>query len=477
MSLKKKLMVVAAGTALTAGMAVPAMALENEFHGSMAVRATNANYNTGATGYLFGNTNVSDSATTKNWVEQRTRLFYSAKANDNLKLVTGFEIDSTWGKSSYVVGRGNDGGALGADSVNLETKWIYLDFNEPATGANFKAGLQGLNDAYKGIVVGGGADAAGLLVGKAFGPVSTTVGWFRLDDRTSYGAVTSATGGAVTGALPATTATSSNGKATRDLLLLDAKYALSKDIKVGASYYFLNSDKAASNNAVAVVPSTASAAADYNVHMVGLNAGAAVGPVAVDGFALYQFGSNDTAAANKHVSAFAANVAAKMKVGPGTAKIAALYVSGGSNGFININNENSAAFSENSVNALGNMFLLVRNSQYTTNDQYIAYSSDNLGMGIIGGSVGYDAKLTDKLYANVNAGMLATAKEQAGRESKYQGTEINAEVGYKVFDALTASVQGAYVILGDFYKNQGTLPAGTDPSNPYVARVILSYVF
>src|SRR6266568_3004143 len=130
MSFKKKMMAVVAVSALTVATAVPAMALENEFHG------------------MFG-------------------------------------LDSTWGKDSYTVDRANGGGALGADTINLETKWVYLDWNCPLTGANFKAGLQGVNDAYTNIFIGGGADAAGLLVSKGIGPVTLSGGWFRLDDRSA----------------------------------------------------------------------------------------------------------------------------------------------------------------------------------------------------------------------------------------------------------------------------------------------------
>ena len=93
-------------------------------------------------------------------------------------------------------------------------------------GANFKVGIQGLNDAYKGLVFGVGADAAGVLVSKAAGPVSGSLGWFRLDDRN--------------------TATATAGKSTRDLFLLSGNVAATKDVKFGASYYLLNNDNVAS---------------------------------------------------------------------------------------------------------------------------------------------------------------------------------------------------------------------------------------
>lgn len=459
MSLTKKLMVVAAGAALTAAMAVPAMALENEFHGMFAVRGYNSNYLSGTAGRI----NIDgDSKTTNNWIEQRARIFYTAKANDNLKLVTGFELDSYWGKTSYTTGR-NSGGALGSDSVNLETKWVYLDFNDPFAKANFKVGIQALNDDYKNLVVGIGADAAGVQVNKTIGPVATRFGWFRLDDRNAAAAAptTLDTGAGFT-----------NGKATRDLMMLGGTYSLNKDLKVGATYYFLNSDNAFSG----AVPTGAAGPQDYNVHIVGANAAANVGIASVDGFAIYEFGTNGPT----HISAYAGNVATAVKVGPGKAKISALYVSGnnsttfGGNSFVSVNNTTSGVFTENGQGALGNMFILVRNPKETTNEQAIVSDSSNQNQGIIGGSVGYDLAI-DKTFASANIGMAATAKDNKTRSSNYLGTEINAEVGYKLYDNMSALVRGAYVILGDYYKGKGT--AGTDPANPYVAQLVLTYTF
>ena len=444
----KKLLAIAATSALVAATAIPALALENEFHGLMVVRGYNSNYLSGTAGKL----NIDgDTTKTRNWIEQRARIFYTAKANDDLKLVTGFELDSVWGNSSYTTGR-NLGGALGSDTTNLETKWVYLDFNDPFAHANFKVGIQALNDDYKNLIVGIGADAAGIQVSKAFGPLTAKAGWFRLDDRN--------------------TGTADAGKQARDLLILGGSYDVTKDLKVGGSYYFLNNDNVAS---AGTVPT--GAVNDYNVHILGVNAAAKLGIATVDGFGIYEFGTAGTA----HVSAFAGNVGAKIKAGPGTVNVNALYVSGnnstnfGSNSFISIDNTTSTVYAENGVGAIGNIWLLVRNPKETTNEQAIVAESSNANQGIIGGSVGYDLAV-GKVFANANVGMVATAKEQSTRESKYMGTEINGEVGYKLYDNMKALVRAAYVVLGDYYKGKGS-PTGSDPANPYEAQLVLAYTF
>jgi hypothetical protein len=457
MSIRNKLLAIAAVTALSAATAVPAMALENEFHGMMAVRGYNSNYLSGTAGRI----NIDgDTTTSKTWIEQRARIFYSAKANDDLKLVTAFELDSYWGKGSYDnLGGRNQGGALGSDTVSIETKWTYLDFNCPITGTNFKVGMQGLNDGYKGLIFGLGADAAGVLASKSVGPIKGTFGWFRLDDSNSAGR----------------TATSfTNGKTQRDLWLLAGDVNVTKDIKLGASYYFLNNDGVPSTNVSGVA-----AFNSYDVHILGASVAANLGVASVDAFGIYEFGNAGT----MHVNAFAGSAAAKVKAGPATVKMNALYVSGnnsptgafGGNAFVSVNNTTSGVGAENGMNALGGIYLLVRNPKETTNEQALIAESGNLNQGIIGGSVGADLVL-GKVFANTNVGMVFNAKK-ANKRNTYIGTEINGEVGYKLYDNLTASVRAAYVLLGDYYNDKSTLHPGTDPANPYETQLVLSYNF
>src|SRR6266702_956352 len=159
MSFNKKILTLAAAGALTAATAVPAMALENEFHGLFQAPGIVSNLLNGTTGTVAVSQDTLHRS--KFFIDQRARLVYMAKANDDLKLVTHFELDSRWGDNSYSAAGRNGGGAIGADGVTLETKNVYLDFNCPITGANVKVGMQGWGDAYKGIFFAN--DAAGLV--------------------------------------------------------------------------------------------------------------------------------------------------------------------------------------------------------------------------------------------------------------------------------------------------------------------------
>lgn len=458
--MKKKVLAVTAACALTAATAVPALALENEFHGMFRVFGTVSNYNDSNSGPLVPTTTGRDPKT-KSFAEQRARLMYIAKANDDLKLVTHFEIDSRWGDTSYANGR-NGGGAIGADTVNFETKNVYLDFNIPSTPMNFKVGIQPVVDSYKGVFIN--ADAAAAIATAKLGGGSVALGFARLDDSEVVGA-------------RAFNSETTAGKAKRDLYIVDGKYNVTKDVKVGASYYLLNIDQ------------NTTPAYDRMLHTFGVNAEVKLDPLTVDGFLLYQSGRSNGADKIDY-NGWAANLTAKGKLGPGTLKASFLYASGEQNGtrddstYTGITNETAAANGEHSFYE-SDMMILFRNKYNVTGDRAIVYNVKN----VIGGFIGYNANMTTKCFANVNAGFVATDKSNndfgtarvtaaGGHKSNYLGTEINGEVGYKVFDNLTASLQGAYVFLGDYYNDTvGTAANPQDPRDPYIGRIMLNYAF
>ncbi len=461
MGITKKTLTITAAAALTVATAVPALALENEFHGMFRLFGAVSNFNGSSTGQgFFVPESSSKDVQTATYLAQRARLMYIAKANDSLKLVTNFEIDSRWGDNSYANGR-NQGGAIGADTVNLETKSVYLDATCPITGVNFKIGMQPNDDAFKGVLFG--ADMAGIKASRAFGNLDTNLGWFRLSD---------------TGTI--------RGKNAYDLLTVEAKYALTKDVKIGGAYYLINDDGAAA----ATTPNTTGDAPRFSrsvdlgqrqgdtniIHTAGVNAEATLGPVTVDGFLLYQFGNLESPA-NRHVNAFAGNVGARGKIGPGTARTEFLYVSGDKGNTGTTNAFQSISDEHGFYN--GNMQLLFRDAYAMTIDNAVVYTSNNKDQGVIAGFLGYDLPITSKLATSFNAGFAAAAKKNANTlntsNGKYLGTEVNASVDYKLFDNMTASVRGAYVILGDYF--DGVTTDGKDARDPYMGSVILNYVF
>ncbi|MBI1921468.1 MAG: porin [Geobacter sp.] len=471
MSLKKKTLVVLAAGAIVAS-AVPAMALENEFHGMFRAIGFVSNAYDGD-----GTINLADGSKTQSFVEQRARLQYIAKVSDDLKLVTHFELDSRWGGDNYGAGASSgaaatgtssakysgsgDSGNLDADSVMLETKNVYLDFNCPLTKANVKVGIQPWADAYQSTFAL--FDGAGVYVTKKFDPLTASLGWFRVNNES-------------------VAAPTNLGEHTVDIITADAKFAVNKNLTLGANYLTVLNDSLTTAGAT-ISADGGSVPAYETLHMVGLNVAGKFDPVTFNAFAAYQFGDYSDAN-NSEISAYGLGATAKVKAGPGNINLAALYLSGDDDG-TGLNNDQDGwqnlSAGTNYFNA-ANMWLLVRNPQTANTSTSIGGTTLNKGgRGFVGLFGGYDLTV-DKVFANANVG-AAWAAETAGSEEAYIGTELNAQVGYKLYDNLSMSIVGAYLFLGDGVNSTTAaerLPitgATADADDPYVTSIQFAYAF
>ena len=412
---------------LAAAVATPAMALENQFSGAFTSFYDLSNYSASGT--------LAKDAATQNYFVQRVRLGYTAKASEDVKLVTKFELDYNWyGNSSYANARGG-GGALGADTVNLETKNIYLDLNV-AKSLNAKIGMQPYNDSFKGIIFD--ADMAGLLLSHEYTNASVAAGFFRFHDRTN-------------------TATWADintiGKYTSDMFSLDGKYSVNKETKLGAAYYYMSDNRVSTP-----------ADKDIRVHTLGINGETAVGPLSLTGFVLTQFGK---VANDKTAKGMALNLGAKMPLGAGTARAEFLYASGGKDGKSLYIPASDNGGTEGGGFYDNEMIMLSRDKNATTIDNAIVYDVNNANQGVIFGSVGYDHTFTPKLSGSANLGLgfaAKTDKTVTNNKSDFLGTEINCETNYKLMPAVTVGARAGYVILGDYFKaNTGSRPTLDNP--------------
>jgi hypothetical protein len=478
MKCNKKILAVAAAGALTVATAVPALALENEFHGTFTSYYDLSNYSaTGNDGSNISNAvGIQKNAPTENYFVQRVRLNYNAKASDQVKLVTKFELDYKFlGNSSYTVGR-NSGGGLGADSVNIETKNLYLELSYPAL--NTKIGMLPYNDSFKGILFD--ADMAGILLSHDYANASVAAGFFRFGDRgQAFGSDTLL------------------GKNTYDMIALDGKFSVSKEFKVGASFYNINDNRSNGSTTTttpatgtiigrnpdgtpvfspvgftpAVSTTTPNPDNDVDVSTLGINAEGAVGPLTLNGFAAFQFGEyDDHATVNKKAKGYAFNVGAKLPLMGGTARSEFIYVSGGKNRFFV---PQSPAGSEGAALYDAELIMLHRDKNAKTIDTAIVYDVNNIDQGMIMGSIGYDHPCTDKITSSINAGFAAAAKNTGSGTSDYYGTEINLESNYKLNANTTIGIRGGYVFLGDYFNSATTHNA----DNPYDFKILANYAF
>ena len=136
----KKLGILFFAALLVVAFTMPAAALENEFGGYWRTRFINQ---TDFTGDDSGDADMQR-------VDTRTRLYYTAIINDNLKFVNKFEMNAVWGAQDPVSTEDGDGyyngtsgyGDLGADGLSVLVKNSYADFT--VGSINAKVGAQGL---------------------------------------------------------------------------------------------------------------------------------------------------------------------------------------------------------------------------------------------------------------------------------------------------------------------------------------------
>lgn len=457
---QKQMLTIAAAGALTAVTALPAMAFENEFHGMFAVKTYLGNFD--ATGLQFNGQDMKEKTKTDNYTDQRTRIAYTAKASDDLKLVTQFEMNTRWGNrggtviDGYAIGN-NTGGSIDTDSINIETKHAYLDFNI-GKSVNAKIGQQAYKDTLKGLYVD--ADLPMAYVAYKANGYTLGLGYSRFND--------------AAGAF--------KGDLASDLYVIDNTYAFNKDTKVAFSYY-LNADNAAG------------ATTAKKVNTFGLSGQTKLGSLDLSGFAAMQAGYKNAAGIRTSYHGWAADVLATMAVGSGKARAGFLFTSGnnktdGHDGGWQTLSSAGASAVQNSYNESG-MMLLVRNTSMggTGTDTYFRKPITNIALA----HLGYDANLTEKAYLNGNVGFAwlpasdyilgskgAATNDLAGANaSDFLGTEMNLEAGYKLYKNLTLKAQAAYVVLGSAYKDAAAKANGdrTDPANPWTMRLGAHYSF
>ena len=421
---QKQMLTIAAAGALTAVTALPAMALENEFHGIYNFNAIFANYN-GTINPTTVQTNKADQS-----LEQRVRLQYIAKASNDLKLVTHFEINNIWGAKDTLKDDGKTtdvaGSDLDTDGLNILTKHAYLDFNA-AKGVNVTIGLQAYKDALAGIVID--ADVPGVYVNTAIAGVQTKLGMARYADNTLFD---DGTGSFV-------------GDQNTDFYSLDTNYALNKDTKVGVSYYLLNNTVTTDHN---------------TAHTVALTGATKVAGIDLAGFVAMQ---NGKAGANQaHYEGLAYNLRASMKAAGGTIKAGYLYASGDDAG------DDNGAWKNTGVTTYNDsgMMLIVRNTAHnvTATSSFIG-GTDITNLRVL--HVGYATSLSDKLSAQVNVGARWANEAATDTVKGFTAAEVNGEIAYKLYPNMTVLAQAGYASLDSEY-------AGKDP---YTARAGIRFSF
>jgi hypothetical protein len=151
----KKIIASAVGLMLAGGIAATAAsaAVESGFGGYWRTR------------FIFEDNFNGKDTSKEPYVDTRTRLFYTAKFNDDFKFVNKFEVNTGWGDKN--------GGDVGADGKgNWRIKNTYADFNMGSVNA--KVGIQAATVA-RGFIFDD--DFAGVMVTPKIGNISVPLVW------------------------------------------------------------------------------------------------------------------------------------------------------------------------------------------------------------------------------------------------------------------------------------------------------------
>ena len=477
----RKVFLIVLAAVLVAAIAAPAMA-GADINGFYRAKAYTSNYKNYTTAN-YVNPTPPDNVATNDYVEQRLRLKFSI-GEENVKAVAFFEQDMMWGDSSGQGGSRNQGGAIGGDSINLETKNVYLWFKVPDTGFDFTVGLQSVSDPYRGIFFGG-ADMAGGLATVKFAPISFRFGGFTPWERDT------------------------NQSDDTELFIAEARISPVKDLGIGLNFYFIrdaadtlggaSGETSASNNlaqqflgGVQVVPGVT------KIYMPGVNFDFNAGVAKISGFAFMQFGDReyDSGAPKTKFRGYAGDLRFDANAGPAKVFLEGLYTSGDKPGTADkiegVVVAEDFKFASSSSNPTSmDMTILApsadeintsRNLMYTSNNNRAngGYAMNGVRLGAIFIAAGASMKLGDKVTGKVGAGYLRANQlapvALAGTNlnvSKKMGTEVNGSVNYNIMKGLDFGVYAAYAWLGDGYKVSGS----PEPDNLYDLHARLNYAF
>ena len=474
----KKFTVLALAALLVVAFTVPASALENIFGGYWRTRmVSQRNFSGDDSGALD-----------LSRVDTRTRLYYTAKINDNLKFVNKFEYNTVWGDSTADPAAGtvtgsvyphthaltgvssNNWGDAGADGAGVTIKNSYADFN--VGPVNFLVGIQNFT-LLRGFV--SDDDAAGMkAIWKVNDGLYLPFVWLKNYE-----------GGSGAGA----------NALDIDSYVFAPVIMLSKDIKISPVYAFLhgrNAMQMPSNN-----PAFLGRFDNVNVNILGLDFDGKFGAASLWFTGVYQFGTLTTAdallgyKAGTEIDLKAYLVAAGGKFDLGKADIhgQAFYASG-----------DDAVGSLNDKTIDG--FFLTRSSTY--------YWSEILGNGIFdnmspiatggptGGApkgygygsftganggpqvsnmwalnIGTTIKPMDKLSIAADLWYARLAENNVNKDDDL-GIEANIVITYKLVEGLNLDIVGAYLFAGDAI---GTTSGGNLARNPYEFGTRLSLSF
>jgi hypothetical protein len=374
------------------------------------------------------------------YITQRMRMYFNIIASENLKLVYKNEIDFEYGdsgdysttdtagvKTSVYAGR-NDGGGLGGDRVNLETKNVYLEFMVPDTPVKATIGLQGVA-LHRGWFIDD--DVAATRFDMNFDPVVVTAYWagaqglFKNDmnNNNDYDASNDvwqlvASGGYKAENMDArltfgyqknaNDTTSADQPESNDLYLVMGEFNMSFDM---VSFFVI----------------------------AGKNFGEADG-------------SGVSSATNRNYDGYMFHAGADFALDMATLRAQFIYASGDKEGDFDDDFQGFAGETFSWAEIISDGYTYDRNADLSQ------IGGDNSPSNMWAVGLGADLKPTDTTTIMLNVYYVGMVEKRtvAGNEEDEIGIEIDVRLAQKIYDNLTLNILGAYLLADDGYGVAGS---------------------
>ena len=422
-------------------------------------------------GRLFGGNTTRTSSATSMFVEQRfmPMITYSPRLFDGwAKIRTSLEFDWTWGDANYNAG-GNQGGAFGADNVNMQTQNLFMELR-PRRNLFINVGLQRI---YDNVLVPWYTWTDFLLHQgyrlSLFGSDGTGVSthWFRkADERIKVGAYQFY---------------ENNIEQNDDVQMFEGVWEkdLSIDSSVALAFNYVRDRANGEGGIVSQGQGLTSALSRYNgvfqfdfgneayeadIFWAGLQAHRnpllRQGRFGWSGFAFYNFGEASTASRSISISGVAANLRTAWRYGrclEDQIVLDTVFVTGDGDGISD--GTYSGVLTGNNWTTPGAVFigtglyLLLPHGNVVNRYSAAVIDLQNMGYGITAGALTAARDLVqNKVRIKGGLGLGFATKTAADMESMI-GTELNLNLRYRPKVFLDLELHAAYLWLGDFYES------------------------
>ena len=386
-------------------------------------------------------------------VDQRLRARWTLGLNEYVHLVYHAELDFFYGDSSYGLGptQENEGGGLGGDTANLETKGAYLDLRAPDAPLTLRLGLQPMTDRWDQVLVAG--DMAGLngaLQGESW---KLALGWYKWQEgHPVY-------------------------EDDVDFWLAQLDVTLSSRASLTLDGYYVNANGPpdGTNRLFPFAP-LADDVSGADLYYLGIGSQYRAGDFIAEGWAAFNEGSYDSVKLGDtvSVSAWAASVRGEYApFGHGGRYAARLIYIPGDDDLADDRGDFfvSPAQDSDQFPFAGDGFLLMladaRGDTYAQPGFALrdgAFAGNGLWAGTL--TATYRPPTFRDVFLGSSLGYFSslTAKDN-GHRGNALGTEFALHLGYRMADVVNLSLHSAYAWLGSFY--DGTAAGGVDPDTPY----------